>query len=156
MPTANPRINVTLSPSLDALVGRLAVAQRVSKAHVLRELLEAAEPALQRTVALMEAAFQAADKSRDELRAKLDAVLDVAEASVAQVVEQMDRSTADLVASAEAVKGRRPRRMAPGTGAAGAADGTLARGTRKGSAAGAVASDPPPSKRGVKSSGKGG
>lgn len=59
MPTLNPRVNVTLSPSLDRLVVRLAKHQRVSKSQVLRELLEAAEPALRRAVSLMDAASRA-------------------------------------------------------------------------------------------------
>ena len=46
MPTINPRINVTLSPSLYGMVGELAKYQRVSRSMVLRELLEASEPAL--------------------------------------------------------------------------------------------------------------
>ena len=44
MPTLNPRINVTLAPSSDSLVQRLATFQGVSKSQVLRELLDAAEP----------------------------------------------------------------------------------------------------------------
>ena len=46
MPTVNPRINVTLSLSLFGMVDELAKHQRVSKSMVLRELLEASEPAL--------------------------------------------------------------------------------------------------------------
>ena len=41
MPTANPRINVTLSPSLYSMVEELAKHQRISRSMVLRELLEA-------------------------------------------------------------------------------------------------------------------
>ena len=36
MPTVNPRINVTLSPSLFGMVDELAKHQRVSKSMVLR------------------------------------------------------------------------------------------------------------------------
>ena len=76
MPTVNPRINVTLSPSLDLLVVRLAAMQRMSKAQVLRELLEAAEPALQRAVTLMEAASKAAPGVLSGLRDSLSRAQD--------------------------------------------------------------------------------
>ena len=56
MPTVNPRINVTLSPSLFGMVDELAKHQRVSKSMVLRELLEASEPALAQVVAMLKAA----------------------------------------------------------------------------------------------------
>ena len=68
MPTVNPRINVTLSPQLDLIVQRMATCQRVSKSQVLRELLEAAEPALQRAVVLMEAAAGMAGAMKEGCR----------------------------------------------------------------------------------------
>ena len=144
MPTTNPRVNVTLSPSLDLLVTRFAVHQRASKSQVLRELLEAAEPALQRAVALMDAASRAGpgvlSGLADSLLRAQERVEDVLAGSLARIDE------ADLVAQAEAVKGRRVGRAtdARGTRAAGA------RPTR-----GPGAGNPPASNRGVKSVGKG-
>ena len=141
MPTTNPRINVTLSPSLDHLVARMASHQRVSKAQVLRELLEAAEPALQRAVLLMDAAAEASAEVRHGMRHGLDRAMGKAERSAAGLLRQFEATTDDLVAAAEAVKGRRPAR--PGRTA------TPAR--QAGPGAGAVGQDPPPSKRGVRS-----
>lgn len=108
MPTANPRVNVTLSPSLDSLVVRLAAMQEVSKSQVLRELLEAAEPALQRAVALMEAAARSKGEVLDGLSRSLEKAQDHVEAQLAAHLAGMDATTADLVAKAEAVRGRRP------------------------------------------------
>lgn len=135
MPTTNPRVQVTLSPSLDLLVQRMARHGRSSKSQVLRELLEAAEPALQRAVALMDAASKAAQEVHTGLAQSLDRVQTRAERSLAHALEGMERTTADLVAQAEAVKARRPAR-----------DARRARGP----AAGAP-TDPPASNRGVKS-----
>ena len=110
MPTINPRVQVTLPPALDLLVQRMATLQRVSKSQVLRELLEAAEPALQRAVALMDAAQQAAQSVHTGLAQRLDQEQQRAEKSLAQLLGGLDATTADLVAQAEAVKGRRPAR----------------------------------------------
>ena len=106
MPTANPRTNVTLSPSLDLLVSRLATMQQTSKSQVLRELLEAAEPALQRAVTLMEAASKASANVRENLARSLNHAQDAAESQLAWHLETMQQSE-DLVAQAEVIRGRR-------------------------------------------------
>jgi len=110
MPTVNPRINVTLSSSLDSLVTRLASLERVSKSMVLRELLETAEPALTHAVALMEAAKGAGAKARKDLANDLDKTIKAAEGTSALLIQNMALQTRDIVAEAEAVKGRRPAR----------------------------------------------
>lgn len=71
MPTVNPRINVTLSPSLYGMVGELAKQQRISKSMVLRELLEASEPALAQVVAMLKAADDMNDAARQRLKQDL-------------------------------------------------------------------------------------
>lgn len=144
MPTNNPRVNVTLSPSTDALVRRLATYQRVSKSQVLRELLEAAEPALQRAATLMEAAAGAHGAVVGNMRSQLDAVMSKAEQTLATLLEGQDALAADLVAQAEEVRGRRPAlahaQHGPGQDS----------GRRR-----SAVQNPPSSNRGVKSPGKG-
>lgn len=110
MPTINPRVNVTLSPSLDALVGRLAALQRVSKSNVLRELLETAAPALSRAVALMEAAARSKPEVLSGLARSLDQSQNKAEAILDDLLGQVDNAS-DLVGQAEAVRGKRPARQ---------------------------------------------
>jgi hypothetical protein len=110
MPTLNPRINVTLSPSLDSLVGRLASLERVSKSMVLRELLEAAEPSLVHAVALMEAALGAGANARKNLVRDLESGIKAAEGTSELMLQNMALQTRDLVSEAQAVKGRRPAR----------------------------------------------
>lgn len=141
MPTVNPRVNVTLSPSLDSLVGRLAALQRVSKSNVLRELLETAAPALSRAVALMEAAARSKPEVLHGLARSLDRSQNAAEALLDGMLSQVDRAS-DLVGQAEAVRGKRParaRRQAAAQTGGGAAAAPLA------------PKDPPASNRGVKS-----
>jgi hypothetical protein len=113
MPTLNPRVNVTLSPSLDVLVGQLAGFERVSKSMVLRELLEAAEPALRQAVVLMEAAKGASVNARKKLANDLDKNLLDAEQIAFDQLQIIANHTRDIVGEAEAIKGRRPPRAKP-------------------------------------------
>lgn len=147
MPTVNPRINVTLSESLDDLIGRFARLQRVSKSQVVRELLETAEPALSHGAALMEAAAHAAKGARATLRTALDATIQQAEAHSAQHLAQIQAATDDLVSQAQAVRGRRPRRLP--VSAAGLPAPTPEASGRTRAKAAPERSDPLPSNRGV-------
>lgn len=121
MPTLNPRVNVTLSPSLDMLVGRLAALERVSKSMVLRELLEAAEPALQAAVALMDAAEGAGVEARNRIANDMQKTIDAAAGVQHLALQVAANNTRDIVAEAEAIRGRRPSRQSRASGAAGAA-----------------------------------
>lgn len=113
MPTVNPRVNVTLSPSSDALVTRLAGLQGVSKSQVLRELLDAAEPALQRVAVLMEAAHKSRGEVLDGLAQSLQRAQDHIEGAVAAHLVHLEAAAGvDLVAQAEAVVPRRRARPA--------------------------------------------
>jgi hypothetical protein len=120
MPTANPRVNVTLPSSLDSLLARLSRVERKSKSQVLRELLEAAEPALRRAVILMEKASSASESVRSGLaQAMLEAQLDVEEAveiatATAQQLDLMDSKVRAIRASAAGARGATVR--APGGG----------------------------------------
>ena len=108
MPSINPRVNVTLSPSLDSLVGQLASLERVSKSMVLRELLEAAEPSLRQAVALMLAAKGASAKARQNLATDLQTTLTAAESTSALMLQTLATAQRDLVDESQAIKGRRP------------------------------------------------
>jgi hypothetical protein len=110
----NPRVQVTLSPSLDALLVRLATHQGSSKSQVLRELFEAAEPALHRVVALMDAAATAKDEVHTGLARSLDRAQDAIEDGLAIAIHRLDAAIpgGDLVRQAEGVRGRRRRRGA--------------------------------------------
>jgi hypothetical protein len=139
MPTLNPRTNVTLSPSLDQLVTRFAAVQGVSKAQVLRELLEAAEPALHRAVLLMESASKAGSGVLEGLGLSLTKAQDKLEADLAGALRTADSITADLVSQAEAVRPRRPAQAR----------------SRAAAQASEVLGNPPASNRGVKSGKRG-
>jgi hypothetical protein len=134
MPTTNPRVNVTLSPSLDLLLSRLGKLERTSKSQVLRELLEAAEPALQRAVATMELAMKTRIESRAGFRQAIDKSQELLEEQLEANLALLEAHSRDLVSTAQSVRGRRPARKT--TASAPAALREV---------------DPPPSNRGVKS-----
>lgn len=144
MPTTNPRVNVTLSPSLDSLVSRLAAIERVSKSMVLRELLEAAEPSLLSAVALMEAAKGASVEARKRIARDMQSTVDAAKGVNYLAQSVAANSTRDIVAEAEAIRGRRPPRRARAAGAPGRHPAT-------GKSKPKALQDPPISNRGVKS-----
>ena len=108
MPTLNPRINVTLSPVLYDLVGRLATHERVSRSMVIRELLETAEPMFLQALVLMDAAKGASAKARETLRIDLDSSIKAAEGTAHLMMGNLAMHTRDLVDDAQAIKGRRP------------------------------------------------
>ena len=143
MPTLNPRVNVTLSPSLDSLVARLAKLERVSKSMVLRELLEAAEPSLQAAVAMMDAAKGAGVEARKRIANDMQKTMDAAAGVQHLALQVAANNTRDIVAQAEAIRGRRPSRQARAAVTAGAVSGRPV--VTK------AAKRPPISNRGVKS-----
>ena len=151
MPTKNPRINVTLSPSLDLVLGEMADLTRSSKSSVIRGVLEGAEPALVRAVALMRAADTAHREVRLSVADGLQRAQDKAEAQLASLFAAADAATGDLVAQAETIRERRPRPASAVHAAAGAPD--AGRGRARGLVV--VPKDPPPSNRGVKTSNRG-
>jgi hypothetical protein len=136
-------VNVTLTPSLDLLLSRMAKHTRTSKSQVLRELLESAEPALQRAVTLMDAATAATQAVKDGLSKSLDKAQAQAEKALAKQMGMMDSLSHDLVAQAEAIRERRPGRS--GTGCDTGAPSPAGVGTD------GVPSNPPASNRGGKS-----
>ena len=143
MPTENPRVNVTLSPSLDSLVTSLAGYQRVSKSMVLRELLEASEPALRSVVALMEAAKGASAKARTDLASDLEKSIKAAHSVADLALSVAANHTRDMVSEAESIRGRRPARGMRSVSGQDVAPGTVRQSKQP--------KRPPLSNRGVKS-----
>ena len=76
MPTLKPRVQVTLEPQTHDVIARLAKLQNRTRGSVIAELLDSVAPALIRTVALLEAAFEAPDQVKQGLRAVVEGVHD--------------------------------------------------------------------------------
>lgn len=136
MPTINPRINVTLPPSIDAMVSQLSELQGISKSQLIREMLEAAEPTFRKALAIMSAAHRVRDDTRTEIAESMERSLSLATAGLEHDLHLIASHSEDLVAMAEKVRGRGNRRGPRGVSPSRAQI------------------DPPASNRGVKKSGK--
>lgn len=147
MPTVNPRVNVTLSPSLHTIVAQLAKHQRVSKSTVLREFLMAVEPTLQQAVALLDAADRVTSSARVDFARDMEKGLAETRKQLDVALQKAAGLTRDLVAEGEAIRGRKPARKQSALVAP--ASAPARRVVRKNAAA--TRQDPPTSNRGVKS-----
>jgi hypothetical protein len=85
MPTAKPRVQVSLSTSQYELLKRLAKLQSRSMSAIVEELLEQVMPVLERVAVVLQAAVRAQDSMKEGLRAATD---------------QAERETRPLLASA--------------------------------------------------------
>lgn len=84
MPTAKPRVNVTLKPEDYALLTTLAKQQKRSRADLLRDLFETIRPVLERVAVVTEAALRA----QSTAKAGLIASTEKAEADLLPMVQQ--------------------------------------------------------------------
>ena len=64
MPTAKPRITLTLEPHAYEVLSRLAAANRQPMASIVTEILDAAIPSMERVVAIVERAATASEEVR--------------------------------------------------------------------------------------------
>jgi hypothetical protein len=115
MPAINPRISVTVTPSVEAVLSRLSVATGQSKSSFIAELLESSMPVFERMATVIEAAKQAKDtlksqtiKDMEEAESRLHEILGVTR-------DIFDQSTAPIIKEAERVQ-RRTRGARSGAG----------------------------------------
>lgn len=115
MPATNPRISVTVTTSVEAVLSRLSVATGQSKSSFIAELLESSMPVLERMATVIEAAQQAKDtlksqtvKDMEEAESRLHEILGV-------TMDIFDESTAPILEEAERVQ-RRAARSQTGRG----------------------------------------
>jgi hypothetical protein len=69
MPTAKPRVQVTLEPEVHDVIERFARLQNRTRGAVIAELLNEIAPAIGRTISLLEAAQEAPNQVKAGLRA---------------------------------------------------------------------------------------
>lgn len=113
MPTANPRLTITLEPSVSACLRRLSEATGNSQSKLIAELLEGSVPVFERVIATIEAAKLASDEIRGKLATDMQSAQDRMEAQLGFVLNEFDDATAPLMEVVEVVK----RRARKGTGA---------------------------------------
>lgn len=120
MPTKNPRLTFTLSPSLAAQLRKLSELTGNSQSSLIGELLEGSGPVFDRTIQLLEAAKSAKQSMRGKITGDMEAAQAEIEGALGMVLEGFDQLTGSLLDEAEAVSRRGTRSPAP-RGAAGPA-----------------------------------
>jgi multidrug efflux pump subunit AcrA (membrane-fusion protein) len=134
MPTQNPRITITLTPSTHSLLRELSSLTGNSMSSTLAELLAGNEPVFQRMVTVLRAAKEVQEEGRASMLEALTKAQARVEEQLGLALEAMDDGSRPLLDKAEEVR-RRGRKGAPLAGVAAARDGVPT----------------PPSNRGVRS-----
>ena len=110
MPTANPRIAITVLPHRHDLLKRLAALQGVSMAALVSELLEEFYPVLERVCVALEMAQHAQDSSKSGIREAAAK----AEADLAPLVaSSMDQLDMFLQKMQDTIQGENKHDLAP-------------------------------------------
>jgi hypothetical protein len=138
MPTANPRITVTLTPGLHAILKRVAYLAGSSQSAMIGDLLQQSMPVFERMAKLLEAADRIkgeAAKVPQEIGDSIKAAQGRVEGQLGLLLEDMDEVFKPLIDEAERIERRRGR--------------AGARGARPGTAGPARAASTPISNRGV-------
>lgn len=142
MPAVNPRITVTLTPAMHAILRRLSELTGNSQSSMVGELLQSSQHVFERMAAVLEAAHKLKAegmKAPDQMRESLEAAQAKLESQLGIAYEQMDEGFRPILDEAEKVSRR-----------AGAGAGTGRRAARPAPApATARGAKPPISNRGV-------
>ena len=153
MATKNPRITITVEPSLHAQLRRLSELTGNSQSALVGELLDGAGPTLERVIKVLEIAQTAKDSIKGKLAAEMDAAQAKVEAQLGLALDAYEDMATPLLDIAEAID-RRSRRRPQGQALAGreAGAGSAEKGAPpRGGRASARTAPTPLSNRGVRS-----
>ena len=109
MTAKNPRLTMTLTPTIAAQLRRLSELTGNSQASLVSELLEGQEVVFGRVIQALEAAKLVKEEMKSSLRADLDRSQQVIEAQLGLVLESLDNATSPLLAEAEKIRRRKGR-----------------------------------------------
>lgn len=117
MPAKNPRLTITLRPSVKAQLERLSSLTGNSQGALVAEIIDASEPVFERLITVLEAAVIA----RESLSAKVPGDLDAAQKKLEQTLgitlELFDSTAKPILDEAEKVKRRARRNEGSGASA---------------------------------------
>lgn len=102
MPTAKPRLNLTLDPAMADLIGRLAEGREVPRSRVITDLLDAVAPQLEGLAALLEAAKRAPGAVHDQLATALTRAQDQLSPEEQAIDDGLQLNIEDAIAQATA------------------------------------------------------
>ncbi len=96
MPTAKPRIQVSLTTSQYELISRLAKLQHRSRSAIVAEMWESIHPVLERVAVAMQAAARAQASAKASVEKSVALAEESLRPMVAQALGQLDLLTMDL------------------------------------------------------------
>lgn len=106
MPTDKPRLTVTLSPSLAAVLRRLCELTGQSQSSTIAELLEGSQPVFERLIQVLEAAQKAKSALKEETKKSLENAESALHEQLGITMDIFDDVTGNLLKDAEAVSRR--------------------------------------------------
>lgn len=109
MPAKNPRLTITLQPSLAAQLRKLSELTGNSQSALIGDLLEGSGPVFDRMIQVLEAANTAKKVMRGKITEDMEAAQAKVEGALGMAFEGFDQLTGSLLDEAEAVT-RRARR----------------------------------------------
>lgn len=109
MPTANPRVSVTLTPSMDAVLSRLSDVSGRSKSALIAELLEQSQPVFERMAAILETAKTATEEAKSRMAANMEEAHQRLVEQAGIMGDLFEDQTADLVGELEQIGRRKPK-----------------------------------------------
>jgi predicted DNA-binding protein len=112
MPTVNPRLSVTLTPELAAVMDRMSALTGNSKSSLVAELLESSLPVFERMMVVLEAANQLQDQAKEAQHDVVRSLLvgqERMEEQMGLLLGQLDDATLPIVKAAEKVTRRKAR-----------------------------------------------
>ena len=103
MPAKNPRLTITLQPSLAAQLRKLSELTGNSQSALIGDLLEGTGPVFDRMIQVLEAAKTAKESMRGKLADDMEQAQSKMEGALGVVMEGFDQFTGSLLDEAEAV-----------------------------------------------------
>ena len=106
MPAKNPRLTITLQPTLAAQLRKLSELTGNSQSALIGELLEGSGPVFDRMIQVMEAAKTAKEAMRGRIAGDIEKAQSRVEEGLGMALEGFDQWTGSLLDEAEAVTRR--------------------------------------------------
>ena len=128
MPTPNPRISITLKPSLAAVLRELSTLAGNSQSAIVAELLETSQPVFEKMVLVLRASATVRDAAKQDMAAGLERAQGRLEQQLGLISEEFDEVTRPVLEAAERID-RRSGRAATARSAGGARPGREGRET---------------------------
>ena len=128
MPTNNPRLTITLEPSLAALLRRLSELTGNSQSKLIAEILQGSEQVFERLIRVLEAAETAKAQLKEVTVRDMESAQNRIEQQLGLALGEMDSAFAPILKEAEAITRRSARRTQGGPASRGGACGSRAEG----------------------------